>query len=103
MKLKDLWNSWFGRTQTGTAMVKKDAGDTARPVSAQGMSLWGVIRESFTGAWQRNVTVEPLQNLLAFSAVYSCLALISNDISKLRPKLVYKKQLGKVDGDVLPD
>lgn len=61
----------------------------ARPVGVGGAtSLWGIIRESFTGAWQRNVVVESLQNLLAFSAVYSCISLISNDISKLRIKLI---------------
>ena len=49
---------------------------------------WGSIRDSFSGAWQQNVAVDPHQTLLSFSAVYSCVSLISNDISKLRVKLV---------------
>lgn len=50
--------------------------------------LWGPIREGFTGAWQRNVQCESPQNILAFSAVYACVSLIANDISKLRIKLI---------------
>lgn len=48
----------------------------------------GFIRESFAGAWQRNVVVDNQRNLLAFSAVYACVTLISNDIGKLRLKLM---------------
>lgn len=55
-----------------------------------GRSWWGVVRESFAGAWQRGVTVDPTHTLLAFSAVYSCITLISSDIAKLRPMLVEK-------------
>jgi len=58
------------------------------PVRSPSSVLLGVIRESFTGAWQSNVIAEPTQNLLAFSAVHSCVSLISNDISKLRQKLM---------------
>jgi HK97 family phage portal protein len=50
-----------------------------------------VIRESFAGAWQRNVEVRATQNLLAFSAVYACVSLIADDISKLRIKLLRYK------------
>lgn len=48
---------------------------------------WPLIRESYAGAWQQNVTVD--QNAaLAFHAVFSCMTLIASDISKLRVKLV---------------
>lgn len=50
-------------------------------------SFWGLLREPFSGAWQKNVQPETTQNLLAFSAIYSCVSLISGDISKLRIKL----------------
>lgn len=44
----------------------------------------GVIRESYPGAWQQNAIPVPLAPpLLSFSAVYSCVNIISSDISKL--------------------
>lgn len=50
--------------------------------------MWGSVREPFAGAWQRNITAETRQNLLAFSAVYACVSLIADDIAKLRIKLM---------------
>jgi HK97 family phage portal protein len=50
----------------------------------------GRIMEPFTGAWQRNIEAECCENLLKFSAVYACVGLISDDISKLRIKLVQR-------------
>lgn len=44
--------------------------------------------ESFAGAWQRDMVVSPCDNLLAISAVYRCISLISDDIGKLRLKLL---------------
>jgi HK97 family phage portal protein len=46
------------------------------------------IAESFSGAWQRNVTTESNESLLTNSAVYACVTGIATDISKLRIKLV---------------
>lgn len=51
-------------------------------------SMVSRISESFAGAWQRNIEVETTQNILKFSAVYACVSLISDDIAKLRIKLV---------------
>lgn len=51
-------------------------------------SKFGWIVEAFGGAWQRGLVVESAQNILAFSAVYACVSLIADDISKLRIKLV---------------
>lgn len=64
----------------------KDAG-TLAPIDTRGGWLNGV-REGFTGAWQRNITIEPPENILKFSAVYACVSLIAGDIAKLRPKLM---------------
>lgn len=50
--------------------------------------VWGPVRESFAGAWQRNVVVDNRECILAFSAVYACVTRIANDIGKLRIKLV---------------
>lgn len=57
-------------------------------VPSRNSSWISVIRESFAGAWQRNIEVDPKENLLAFSAVYACVSLIAEDISKLRIKLM---------------
>ncbi len=67
--------------------ITKAAPTALQAVYGQAQSFFGIIRESFTGAWQKNVTVESTQNILAFSAVYACVSLISGDISKLRIKL----------------
>lgn len=53
---------------------------------------WYRIYESFTGAWQRNVTVDR-DSVLTYHAVYACMTLIASDIAKLRVLLVQK------DGD----
>ena len=63
---------------------------------AHGWHRWttGRIWESFTGAWQRNIEIECHENVLKFSAVYACVGLISDDISKLRIKLVEQDRNG---------
>ncbi len=48
---------------------------------------WYRILESFTGAWQQNVTVD-FNSVLSNHAVFACMTLIASDISKLRVKLV---------------
>lgn len=49
---------------------------------------FGVIRESFAGAFQSNVQIDAPRNILAFSAVFACVTLIANDIAKLEIKLM---------------
>jgi len=65
------------------------------PVPSRHSSWLSVIRESFSGAWQKGVEVMSQENLLAFSAVFACVSLISDDISKLRIRLM---QLDPIDG-----
>lgn len=48
---------------------------------------WPMIREPFTGAWQRNLE-ERTDTLVAYHAVYSCITLIASDIAKCRLRLV---------------
>ena len=57
-----------------------------QPVACHG-GWWSLIRESFTGAWQRNIEVK-IENVLTYSAVFACITLIANDIAKLRLRLV---------------
>jgi HK97 family phage portal protein len=45
--------------------------------------VFGIVREPFTGAWQRNLEVDNRACILAFSAVYSCVAIVSSDFGKL--------------------
>jgi HK97 family phage portal protein len=48
---------------------------------------WPIIREAFTGAWQRNIEIST-ESVLSFAAVYACVTLIAADIAKVRIKLV---------------
>jgi len=52
-----------------------------------------LIRESFPGAWQRNIETRAT-DILAFSAVYACVTLIAKDIAKLPLNLVEKDEDG---------
>ncbi len=79
--------------------TKAAVGVTQIPVSAvQNISFFSRISEPWTGAWQRNMETESTQNILKFSAVYACVSLISDDIAKLRIKLVQDE-----DGDDIWD
>lgn len=55
------------------------------PVGNRGW--YPLVREGFSGAWQTN-TEWSVDTVLAHHAVYSCVTLISNDIGKLRQRLV---------------
>jgi HK97 family phage portal protein len=59
---------------------------TLSPPDSRG-SWWPIIKEPFSGAWQRN---EELTNdaQMAFFAVFACHTLISSDLSKNRIRLV---------------
>lgn len=91
-----LFGHQFGFSRAPKVIVDAQLVDEAKAVpnnlsTVQPQSLWwpfwGTIKESFTGAWQQNVTLAPTQTVLAFSAVYACVAGISRDIAKLRIKL----------------
>lgn len=57
------------------------------PVRSSNRGWYPLITEPYSGAWQQNVewTVDCV---LAHHAVYACITLISNDIGKLRERLV---------------
>jgi HK97 family phage portal protein len=67
------------------------------PITPSRSSWFGQVMESFPGAWQRNIVVESPQNILAFSAVYACISLISDDIAKLRIMLMQRQPDGVWD------
>lgn len=57
-------------------------------VSTAGGGWFNIVREAFAGAWQGNVTVDGPRQVVAYSAVFACLALISNDIAKMRVRIM---------------
>lgn len=67
----------FGKSQ------EKAAGSM---VSGHG-GWFSLIRDWYAGAWQNNDEIKA-DTVLAHHAVYACITLISNDIGKLRPKIV---------------
>ena len=70
-------------------------GALAPVVPAGGQSSFmGFIAESFAGAWQRGIVKANRTDLLANSAVYSCVSLIASDIAKLRPRLMERREDG---------
>jgi HK97 family phage portal protein len=67
----------------GLSVTKAKAPENLRPVaSSWGGGWWPTIRESFTGAWQRNIEINH-DSVVSFSAVFSCVTLIASDIGKL--------------------
>lgn len=58
------------------------------PFWSSGPGTWfPVVQEPFTGAWQRNQEVRA-NTLLSFHAIYRCITLISQDVSKMRMRLM---------------
>lgn len=72
-------------------------------VTPMGLSDWGMsrsdggwfslIREPFTGAWQKNISYSA-ESILTFSTVYACLTLIATDVAKLWVALIAKDDNG---------
>jgi HK97 family phage portal protein len=69
-----------------TVTRNKEIEKALEPVDHRG-GWFSLIRESFAGAWQRDITIR-LENVLTYTAVFSCISLIANDIAKLRLRLV---------------
>lgn len=65
-----------------------------------GGGWFGVVRESFGGAWQQNVVVDAPRQVLAFSAVYSCVTIIASDIAKLGIELVEEDEASGIHTEV---
>ena len=63
---------------------------TFRPstvVGDRGGWWWPIVRELFTGAWQRNME-RSTESVLANDSVYACIERIASDIGKCRIKSV---------------
>lgn len=57
------------------------------PVAENRGGWFPLIKESFTGSWQRGITVDR-NTVLSNPTVFACATLITSDIAKLRVKLV---------------
>lgn len=68
--------------------ISRTKAQTLSALHSNGGGWFGVIRESFGGAFQSNITVDGQRDILSFSGVFAPLTLIGSDIAKLRIKLV---------------
>jgi HK97 family phage portal protein len=64
----------------------------AQPVS-DNRTWWPLVREPYTGAWQRNQEIRT-ETVVAHHAVYACVTRIAQDVAKLRPRLVVEQEDG---------
>jgi HK97 family phage portal protein len=70
----------------GLEITKAQTYSTPESRAGSGWTSW-LVREPYSGAWQRNEELAPDQ-AMAFHAVFACHTLICSDIAKLRVKLV---------------
>jgi HK97 family phage portal protein len=79
----------------GLELSRARAGSLAAPVPVpRGSGGWiSIIRESFPGAWQKNVEITT-PSVLAYPPVFACTTLIAQDIGKTRIRLVEQDTAG---------
>lgn len=70
----------------GRLLAPREKG-VAMPINENRGGWFPLVRESFTGAWQRNITIDR-PSVMSFHAVYACMTLIASDVAKLRCKLM---------------
>lgn len=78
--------------EMGTRSFGSDHAKLMRPIDARGGWNPLVVKEPFSGAWQRNIE-ESRESILGYSTVYACINRIASDIGKL------PFQLTQVDSD----
>lgn len=80
----------------GWSITRVSAAEKGMHSVAENRGGWfPLIREPFTGAWQRNMELQIDHNaVLSNHAVYACATLIAADIAKLRVKLVEQAETG---------
>jgi HK97 family phage portal protein len=82
----------FGLEITRSTRQRAEQQKALQPIYGHG-GWWSLIREPFAGAWQRNIEIRT-DTVLANSAVFRCISLISSDIAKMRIRLVAKDNNG---------
>ncbi len=71
----------------GVALIRKLFANLMPVYSGHRHTWWPLVREPFTGAWQRNQTT-CAEDILTNPFVYACIRLIATDIGKLTLNLV---------------
>jgi len=94
----------FGFQATWRAVRRALAPRTKAPdtLATQGYSSggwWPLVRESFPGAWQRDI-VSRNANVLTYGTVWACITLIAADIAKLWVMLVEKDAASGVCSEI---
>ena len=77
----------------GITITRTKALPQLSPISSSRASWWPWIRESFTGAWQSNVTVS-VEDVLSHPTAWACITLIAGDIAKNCVRLVEEDTYG---------
>lgn len=72
----------------GFEISRAKAAQTMSAIGRVGGGWFNVVRESFGGAFQGDITIDSTRDILAFAGVFSPLTLIASDIAKLRIRLV---------------
>jgi HK97 family phage portal protein len=83
---------FLGLSVTRRKTIVGQTSPTLSPVEALG-GWWPLLRESYAGAWQANVTVS-LSDVIVNPTVFSCVTLIASDIGKMNLRLVAKDDDG---------
>jgi HK97 family phage portal protein len=78
----------FGLPVPFTGEKQKQIGTLTSVTEGRG-GWFPIVREPFTGAWQRNISINN-DMVTSFNADFACKTLIARDIAKLRVKLVEK-------------
>lgn len=81
------------RQSLSTAVAVVDESKSLPSAVPSGGGWYPIIREAFTGAWQKGIHTRP-ETILSHNAVFACTTLIASDISKLRIKLMEKDSNG---------
>jgi HK97 family phage portal protein len=80
-------------TLFGWTLTRKALTPISGRLSAGRASYWPIIREPYTGAWQKNEEIRA-DSALSYFAVFACTTLIASDIGKLRLRLVREDEAG---------
>ncbi len=54
---------------------------------------WPIIREGFSGAWQRSI-ISPIEDALTHPTFWACVTLIAGDVAKMRVRLMQEDAAG---------
>jgi len=76
----------------GFTIARTKSLDSLSTASSRG-GWWPLVREAFTGAWQRNVEVD-LCDVMTSGPVFACVTLIASDIAKVGVNLIERAKDG---------